>query len=204
MQQGTVTLNQMPSTRKGLFLTRVINRIACEISFERLASRERANGGSIVLARSLCVSFSLTIITLVLWNWIDPDRTQIFSLDQLREDLLELAPWTAAAFGAIYAAFYTRFASQWSYLASLYNQIKQAELEFKTAKCSDNTRNFDVAETTLAEWKAGYIEDAYEMHLSGKANVKGIIGHWSKEPKIKEAFLKGTDNGPAIWDKLFG
>jgi hypothetical protein len=33
--------------------------------------------------------------------------------------------WIGAIFAAVYAALYARFASQWSYLAGVYNQMRQ-------------------------------------------------------------------------------
>ncbi len=41
--------------------------------------------------------------------------------------LLTALPTFGAIFAAVYFALYARFASQWSYLANLYNKIKEAE-----------------------------------------------------------------------------
>jgi hypothetical protein len=57
---------------------------------------------------------------------------------------------------------YARFSSQWSYLAGVYNQIKAAE-------CRTGFQ-----ETVLAQWKAGFIEDAADLHLLRKAMFASI------------------------------
>src|SRR5438046_3051938 len=59
-------------------------------------------------------------------------------------------------FAGAYTAFYARFASQWSYLAGVYNQIMAAQVRgIPTDPAGQNA--FDA-------WQAGFIEDAEELH----------------------------------------
>lgn len=150
------------------------------------------------MARALCVALELTGGALVLRNLIDPELGWGFSSNALRAQVLELAPWFVAAAGAVYAALYARFSSQWGYLASLYNQIKQVEIELLHAGASD----LDKAKEKLAQWKAGYIEDAQDLHLHTKANIAGIIHCWGTDPDIAKAFTSWAPGGPQRWERI--
>lgn len=162
-------------------------------SFEWLMSPRLPNGGAAVLARTLCISIEFLALTIALWNWIDPERTGCPSWLELRKQLIHLAPVFAAATGAIYVALYARFTSQWNYLASLYNQIKESEILMPRNSASRKR---------MAEWKAGYIEDAKELHLHTKPIIAGIIYFWSQQEGVKEAFIAGVHNGECRWKAL--
>ena len=151
-----------------------------------------SNGGDIVLARSLLVAVKLTTLTLILKNLIDPCIGYNFSGSALRQQIIELAPWSSAVAGATYLALYDRFKSQWTYLAALYNQIKQTEIEAEI-ECPEVVRTQKLEK--LQQWKAGYIEDAVEMHLHTKGNLAGIIKTWIQEPQVKNHFEKNSPSG---------
>lgn len=87
-------------------------------------------------------------------------------------------------YGAVYVALYARFTSQWTYMANLYNQIKQAEI----------TVQEPLGKKILAQWKAGYIEDAYTTHMATKPMVAGVIHAWYLDPDVKDAFINHTKN----------
>ena len=156
------------------------------------------NGGAMVLARSLGVATELTVLTLLLWNALDPERSCAFAYTALWHDLKELAPWFAGATGGIYAALYARFSAQWSYLAGLYNQIKQTEVELLAQHPAVSAQ----AHATLAQWKAGYIEDAEELHLHTKSNVAAIIYHWGQDAAVANAFKAASPGGALRWRRL--
>lgn len=157
-----------------------------------------SNGGDIVLARSLLVALKLTTLTLILKNLIDPCIGYDFSGSALRHQIIELAPWSSAVAGATYLALYDRFKSQWTYLAALYNQIKQTEIEAEI-DCPEVVRTKKLER--LKQWKAGYIEDAVEMHLHTKGNLAGIIQYWSQEPGVKKFFEKYSSSG-CRWNQI--
>lgn len=165
-------------------------------SGEWILTRSGSNGGDVILLRSLIVAIELTGIALALHNVIDPELTEP-SWTAFRTQLIEIAPWFAAATGAVYAALYARFSAQWSYLAGLYNQIKQAELEM-----AYTDPNHVTGLDRLAEWKAGYIEDAQALHLHAKENVAAVVHHWGKDPKVEHAFIQATPGGQVRWDSL--
>lgn len=148
--------------------------IADYLSAEYLVVKH-GNGGGVIISRTAIITLELLTLTLIGKYFLDPSDFTSPLCHSILTVAAELMPWMAAAFGAIYAALYTRFSSQWTYLASLYNQIKQAEFEYFSNKDRD-----PAALDRLAEWKAGYIEDAYVMHLAKKQSVNEIIGHWAK------------------------
>jgi hypothetical protein len=114
-------------------------------------------------------------VGLVLRNLLDPARGWHFSFAELRQQMLDSFQWFGTVFAGAYVALYTRFASQWAYLASLYNQIKSAE-----CKPAGNQQ-------ALAEWKAAFIEDAFELHLANKHQFKSIIREWSRDEQVNAA-----------------
>ncbi len=93
--------------------------------------------------------------------------------------------------GAAYISLYTRFVSQWTYLAGLYNSIKQVEAAV------------DSKGDVIATWKAGYLEDAENLHLAGKHNLAPIICAWVKDQKVKSAYIKNTPGGEKRLGELF-
>jgi hypothetical protein len=69
---------------------------------------------------------------------------------------------------------YARFASQWTYLAGVYNQIKAAEAR----------RDADAEK--LAEWKQGFIADAEALHLDNNPIFVDLVAAWRKLPEELE------------------
>lgn len=118
------------------------------------------------------------------------------SLTVLLEEIRTNGHWIGTLFGAAYAALYARFASQWGYLADVYNQIKAAE-----ARASQDDTS---AAKIIAEWKAGFIEDAEHLHLATKSQFASIIIAWSKQTGVKEAYEAHTIGGDARFSALMG
>jgi hypothetical protein len=164
--------------------------IVCWLSGEWLLnSGRRPNGGTVVIQRSLFVTFWVMSVSLLVFNVVNPCGDCILSIKALRHQLIAVAPWTAGVFGGVYLALYTRFAAQWSYLANVYNQIKQAE--------ALGVEDFDA----LAQWKAGFIEDAINLHLAKKPIFASAIGTWAQIPAVKRAFWDFTADGPVRWSE---
>jgi hypothetical protein len=103
---------------------------------------------------------------------------------------LPLGAVFGALFAAVYAGLYARFSSQWSYLANVYNQIKAAE---SRGGC-DASR--------LAEWKAGFIEDAQDLHLALKPLFASVIRAWGSEAEVKGSFETYAPGGALRLAKL--
>ena len=147
------------------------------------------NGGAAVLLRALLSSLIVFFLVLVFLNLVDPARSWEFSFRTLRLQVIEKFPWFGVIFAGTYTAYYARFAAQWSYLANLYNSIKQTEAY---------EPNADV----LADWKAGFIEDADSLHMVGKGTFVSIIKAWGAEKTVKECFITSAPGGKRRFEKI--
>jgi len=108
-------------------------------------------------------------------------------------------------FGGVCAAFYSRFASQWQYLADLYNQIKAEDIalaiHFHDAKqatrklahdsspdgsdvSSDQSDETKDPRDLLAELMNGFIVDAFTLHLARKSLFRSVIANWAEKPRV--------------------
>jgi hypothetical protein len=177
----------------------ILHKLVCWLSLEWFLSNRRANGGTVIFLRAMGICVELLVATVALWNALDPERSNAFSSHELRKQLIHLAPWIAASFAGIYLALYARFSAQWGYLANLYNQIKQTEIGVHaTQSHADRQRQMLV----LCQWKAGYIEDAQDLHLAGKSNVAAIIKSWGSSQEVERLFISATLGGENRWKKL--
>ena len=138
-----------------------------------------ANGSGVIILRSLLTALYVYLLGLLGQMVLDPYWTWDPS-----------AEWYAVVFAGIYTALYAKFASQWSYLAGLYNQIKNAETH---AGCLSDA---------LADWKAGFIEDADELHLASKPLFASVIRVWGNQPYVKCRFVEHAPGGQPRFDKL--
>ncbi|WP_426747632.1 hypothetical protein VZQ01_09615 [Myxococcus faecalis] len=146
---------------------------------------KKANGGTVVLKRSLWVTLLVYLVALPLKVVTDPASVWgTLSLRGLLGDIHDTAPWAGAVFAGAYAALYARFASQWAYLAGLYNQILQAELTLAPAQ-----------KKRLEVWWVGFIEDALELHLATKPMFAAVIRHLLKKPGVRKEFKEGVPGG---------
>lgn len=161
------------------------------LSFEFLLTAFKwPNGGTVIFIRSFCISFLAITLYSLLIQVLDPRRLLVFSAMELKLQIIEGIKILGPVFAAIYLALYSRFSSQWGYLSNLYNQIKQAETSLEVNKKS------------LNHWKAGFIEDAVELHLALKPMYAMIIKGWSQNPKVKKAFKASVPDGEVVFKIL--
>lgn len=154
------------------------NWFATLVSFEWILTlTRRPNGGSIILLRALLTATLVFTVILLARNWLDCQQSE------LRLQLLEKIPWFGAIFASVYVALYARFASQWTYLANLYNSIKETE-----ARVASDRK----AGPIIADWKAGFLEDAEHLHLATKGTFVATLKIWGEDKNIKEAFIRNT------------
>jgi hypothetical protein len=154
------------------------------LSAEWLLTRSHLpNGSVVIIVRALCTAVIVYSGVLLAMNLIDPMRSWEFSTTELRRQLLDTGKWFGAIFVGVYTALYTRFASQWAYVAGIYNQIKAAECR--------NIEN----QQPLIEWKVGFIEDADALHVAAKPAIASVIRHWAEDPEVKAQFAKDVPNG---------
>jgi hypothetical protein len=167
-------------------MVRIFDRMISFLSFEHFLNKW-PNGGTVIVLRSFCIALLLYFSGLGLRNMLDPTRTWTPSFLELRLQALTTFHWFGTVFAAIYVALYSRFAAQYNYLASLYNQIKATE-------CKDSGLNAQ----QLADWKAAFIEDARELHLANKPHFASVILHWAAEEGVKKSFEVNADGGPEL------
>lgn len=155
--------------------------------------KKRANGGAVILYRSLLVSILICAAVLPIKSYFAPNTVLHFSLDQLKTEVGEMIPWFGAVFAGAYAAFYTRFSSQWSYLASLYNEMMSI--------CVTSPPG-SIPNKSFVNWQAAFIEDAMDVHLARKSMFSAAISDMLKNPNIVFAFHSFTKNGEDRLDEL--
>jgi hypothetical protein len=121
----------------------------------------------------------MTAVYVSVSQFCDPDRTLSPSLEAFSEAIHENISTFAKIFAAVYIALYARFASQWNYLSNVYNQIKAAEARLIQGDAQQAK--------AIANWKAGYVEDAEALHLATKPTVALTILYWLKKGSDVEA-----------------
>jgi hypothetical protein len=159
-------------------------------SHEWLLTRNKLpNGGDVILLRSLLVATQTYAFLLGLKNALDPEALWAFSWSGLVTDLRSTGYWFGTIFAGVYASLYARYSSQWTYLANVYNRIKETE-----------ARGIPVgaAAQALVEWKAGFIEDADDLHLLAKPMFFSVVRAWATED-VERVFEEHTINGAERW-----
>lgn len=156
----------------------------------------QANGGDIIVARAIFAAATLFFIYIGLKQSLDPSRQFAFDFEALLTEAHSSLPVFGALLAAVYASLYTRFAAQWNYLAGLHNQILKAEIDF--AGVAPNAEK----QQALADWKASFIEDAIELHLSCKRIFVPAIEGWLSECAVQEAFVDGALGGSTALSTL--
>ncbi len=156
-----------------------LHRLADTLSGEFILKWFESNGGTVIVLRAMYITFWVMYVSAVFILWVDPSWPETQVLSYIGKRLIDLLPWCGPVFGGVYLALYARFSSQWTYLAGVYNQIKQAEVS------AANTGALD-------QWRAGYIEDAYFLHLALKPSVASVIYAWLKNKGVRKAFVAHT------------
>ena len=150
----------------------------------------RPNGGMVIAMRAVRTALALYLLGLLalalLKEFISWIPAMYRSLPTLALDNIT---WFGALLAIIYSSLQVRYGQQWTYLSSLYNQIKQVEIETAAQHC-DAERN-----RLLAQWKAAFIEDAHVLHLFRKPAFAGIICAWedAHDGAVRKAFV---EHGP--------
>ncbi|MBA2704371.1 MAG: hypothetical protein H0U60_11020 [Blastocatellia bacterium] len=166
----------------GQIIWKTIQTVLFYGSGEFLLER-RSNSGAVVFARALWTTIIVYSLALLLRECLPPDSTMHFSFSRFRLAFAETIPWFAAVFAGSYAVLYARFASQWTYLADLYNQIMAVQAQ--TEKTPESTH-------WLAMWEAGFIEDAEEMHLEKKPIYASVIRSMLDQSEVRDMYVKYT------------
>jgi hypothetical protein len=149
--------------------------------------KNRPNGGTVVLRRTVFISVLLYLLAIGFKSRLAPGATWHPDWTVARELISETLPWFGAIFAGVYVALYSRFASQWNYLASLYNQIMSTLVEHPPVGST--------SEDMLALWQAGFIEDAEELHLARKPMFASVIASMLDEKAVRDAYIAYAPGG---------
>jgi hypothetical protein len=195
----------------------IINKLVKILSGEWLLDN-RPNGGTVIFLRALWVAglvYAASIAVKVAVS-CPPDCWQALrSMNQAAKS--NFLPFAAGTFAFAYTALYARFASQWSYLANLYNQIMETKVQLgicppvrenKTKHAfiaSAESPSFDPKNSlipsdanrveSLQTWQVGFIEDAEELHLATKPMFASVIQSMFRCPGIRERFSSDVAGG---------
>jgi len=143
----------------------------------------KSNGGTVVALRAVWTTAIFAVASVIAVSVFDPVRTGPLTVNSARGVLWEVSGSIVIFLGAAYVALYARFVSQWGYLAGLYNLIKQTEATAGSDK------------KIIAQWKAGYLEDAENLHLAAKNNLAPVLHAWVQDPDVIRAYIKNTPGG---------
>jgi hypothetical protein len=166
-----------------------VDAVVVAVSGEKLFDYwKRPNGGTVIFLRWVWVSAIIYVIALSLRSFFISAYPWCIDFWAFWHSLAETIPWLGAIFAAVYAALYARFASQWSYLAGEYNQIRQTMATWKYPS-KNNCDHMNL-------WKAGFIEDAIDLHLATKPMFATFISRLLDDRAVVGSFDNITDKGP--------
>ena len=149
------------------------------------------NGGTVIFWRAVQISV-VPVYLLGLWlhSYLGAECPPChFTRTALEHALDTTLPWLAATFGAIWAGLYARFASQWTYLAGEYNQIRQMLATQSAKPTAENEKH-------VQRWRAGFVEDALDLHLATKPMFRPFIKRLLDDPKhqeVRDCFDEAVD-----------
>jgi len=153
---------------------------------------ECPNGGGTIAARAVWSSFCICVLVHLFHQILNPLAPISKSYYVSKYGSLRLLSWFGTIFAGVYTALYARFASQWTYLSHVYNEIKKVE-----ASGVDDPRALD-------EWKADFMEDAVEVQLATKAVFASVIKLWGEKASIKQKFIDHPLGGETRYFQLMG
>lgn len=143
----------------------------------------RSNGGGTVAVRAVWTALLVFAFLLVLREVTHPDAIiPSWSWAQLVSGAREKVELFFAVFAGAYVSYYGRFASQWTYLANLYNQIRAADVQ--ASALPPDQKASTVAE--LSHWKAEWIADSHNVHLAGKPLFASVVISWLQEDSLRK------------------
>ncbi|WP_133055681.1 hypothetical protein [Mycolicibacter senuensis] len=165
------------------------------LSAEFLLERN-PNGGGVIAARALLISLMFYLPAIWLYAWASSGWTCDPDMDAFGSVVAQTIPWFGAVFAAVYAALYTRYSAQWTYLAGVYNQMMATQSEIEASGQKPN----ELEKVQL--WKAGFAEDAQDLHLARKKMFAPAVKAVLEDPGVAAKFDQYTTGGPARREQL--
>jgi hypothetical protein len=148
----------------------------------------RPNGGTTVLLRTCIITSLVYIVAIIIKARLAETSLAEVDVNDAKRVVSETIPWFGAIFAGVYAALYARFASQWTYLATLYNEQMAAAVANPPIDGDSSTK-------ILRMWQAGFIEDAEDLHLAQKPLFASIIQSLLARDAIRDAYVEHTPGG---------
>ena len=152
---------------------------------------KRGNSSGMALLRTLWSGTVVYLAAIGLTESLNPLSTWEFSYAELIKAALKNVTWFGGILLAAYASFYGRYAAHWEYLSNLYNQIKAAEVACPKDPPPERL-------DALAQWKAGFIEDADDLRLLGAPMFASVVNAW-KGDEVRTAFIAMTHGKEPRW-----
>jgi hypothetical protein len=180
----------------------MLNKVVHLLSGEWILN-SRPNGGTVIFFRALWVSalvYSAAIVVKVFLSCPARWSEAIPLIGQAARS--SFLPFAAGTFAFAYTALYARFASQWSYLANVYNQIMAAKSAARGRSWLDNFQEVGTESEALQKWQAGFIEDAEELHLATKPMFANVIVSMLEKPGVRKWFIEAAPGGVKRLDLL--
>lgn len=146
------------------------------------------NGGTVVFLRSVLTSIILFLLIVVSFGLLKTGFGPEIRWDIVKEVIIDKYDIGCAIFAGCYTVFYTRFSSQWSYLAGVYNQLLNSMVQLGANTTSEQKE-------ALILWKAGILEDACNLHLAAKPMFAPLIIEFLNDPVVLGAFREATIDG---------
>jgi len=145
------------------------------------------NGSTIILLRTCWIATLLYSLALLLHSLSYTTWPAPFDAAQLREDIGDTVPWLGGIAGGVYAALYARFSAQWSYLAEVYHQIKDAQVAIGKPNKEQKAQ--------VDFWQAAFVEDAEDLHLVRKKMFAATAWIWLQDANVARTFHQSTVRG---------
>ena len=174
---------------------KLINKILSFLSGEWILWFQ-ANGGTPILLRSMWVTVIVYTSAVCVRGLMATGTTWQFDTKVIRQLVYDTLPWAGAIYGGVYAALYTRFSSQWTYLAETYNQLMCCQIE------NPPDRKNEAQFAYYASWKAGIVEDAEDLHLATKPMFSWLLSSLLSEPEVCNAFEEYAHGGRQRLERL--
>jgi hypothetical protein len=175
---------------------RVLDRVFYFISGEILL-QDRPNGGTAILVRALWVTVFIYVAAVVWLGFLRTGLGPRVDGVELRAVLADTLPWAGAIFAAAYAALYSRFSSQWTYLAGVYYQYMSTRAQ---APIDGNAERAGIYEA----WKAALVEDAEDLHLATKKMYSTLLLELLTDEGVRRTFADTAAGGQPRLDRLIG
>lgn len=170
---------------------RLISNIVSFLSAEWILTKfEKSNGGAVILTRSFWVACWVTGLLYLAYGLSSGELCNVLNWVFFKKHIIAGMKIFGTVLAFVYAALYARFSAQWRYLADVYNKIKETQ-----ARTGGDP-------IILAQWKAGFIEDADELHLATKKIFMSILHFWLEEEDVKNEFIKCTPSGKGHYKNL--